>query len=149
MHGGRKASQETAPHRGVRGSGTEEGEGALRRAAPRTTGGAGVSRSAPGPPRFQRLRRPRGHAEQGRREERQRGAGAGRERSGLVRMCPWATRRDPAGVQQAVRDPGTELWGELRRGEGLGRRESKQTGQWWVCRRGCRSRPRRKQAGLL
>ena len=25
---GRKASQETAPHRGVRGSGTKEGEGA-------------------------------------------------------------------------------------------------------------------------
>lgn len=38
---GRKAGQETAPHRGVRGSGTEEGEGALRRAAPGAAGGAG------------------------------------------------------------------------------------------------------------
>lgn len=47
-------------------------------------------------------------------------------------MCPWATHRVSAGIQQAVRDPGTELGGELRRAERLGRRESKLTWQWWV-----------------
>lgn len=47
-------------------------------------------------------------------------------------MCPCATRGVSAGVQQAVRDLGTELGGELRRGERLGRHESKQTGQRWV-----------------
>lgn len=39
---GRKASQETAPHRGVRGSGTKEGEG-----APGGAGEAGALGASP------------------------------------------------------------------------------------------------------